>query len=197
MENATRTAEYLLVQLKSPQLGFIFDIPFGLLFLAVLLLVLVFHENDNIPTLPLVVTYTFFLLAFYIPIGNYETSLVGLFVSNFVSIALCTILYLVVGISYTVPKLALHVRRPKVVEELKARINDAKRSTHSRIDQQQIALDFLYAHKWKIYLWTIYWPFNIVHTLCRDPLRLFYEWAWDKFMETYLSIINNALHKIQ
>ena len=83
-----------------------------------------------------------------------------------------------------------------MAEELKAQIAAAKRSSSAPVDRQQIAAMFLSANKWRIYLWVTYFPFNIVYTLSRDPFRIAYEFAWEKLLSAYTSIVGTVVDRL-
>ena len=143
--------------------------PFGLVFLALVCLLLYYHEDDSVNTLPFVGIYLAFLV-----VADYGKGFWFL-LSHYVWTLCFVVSYAAVGILWTIPKMAFYMQKPKAIDALKAQIASAKRGSSAPVKSQDIALAFVAVHKWKIYTWVAYWPFNIVTTVSRDPMRILFE----------------------
>ena len=175
----------------TPFIQSLYAAPFGLGFLALVLFVTVFHESDRVPILPFLGSY--FIGWLYLN----GTMAVWTFVfTQYLKCLLFLVAYFVIGMAWTIPKLAIFVRKSKVQDELQKRIETIKRGSAAAINPEQIAAEFLSKHKWQIYLWTMYWPVNILFTLVRDPARILYEFAYEQLLRTYTNIVVRVLNTI-
>ena len=157
-------------------------------FLALVILSVIIHEHPSVPMIAIIGSY----FGTWMWFCNFK--LWSFLVAQWFKIIIYVVIYTIGGAVWTVPKFWLWVRKEKNRTRLKERFNSkiykrGRDTVATAQERRDAARSMISENKLMIWSWMAYWPLNILFTLLRDPLTIFYNWVYDQLGHVYTSIL--------